>query len=357
MAYLLPSDLLWWYTSELLQISNRLVATIGSRESSTGVLLFSTTTVYNDTLILQYFQWNPVVVCVGSRFFEAVTFLISIRHRLKIIDLRGQTSAHHPCLVLYFATSPLESITLLSRTMKLLLVAISILSAQSALAFSINNSGAARDQLRCFGTLDGKTIDGQFTPVNHMVLIKLDAKKSETSGGLLLASKVKVKKNEGTIVSTGPGRVNQESGVKFDMPVAPGEKVIYGQFSGTQLNLDGDAHVLIQDADILVKYTGESLNLATAQMLRDNVLVKVKNKQEESTGGILLAKSSTGKAKPTIGEVVKVGPGRYATNGKLMAMDVEEGDMIRFRDFTGNTVDIDGEEFSVVRMNDILAKF
>ena len=242
-------------------------------------------------------------------------------------------------------------------TMKILLFLVTVFSSHSALAFSINNSGGAREQFRCFGTLDGKTIDGQFTPINHMVLIKLDAKKSETSGGLLLASKVKVKKNEGTIVSTGPGRVNQESGVKFDMPVAPGEKVIYGQFSGTQLNLDGDAHVLIQDADILVKYTGESLNLATAQMLRDNVLVKVENKQEESTGGILLAKSSTGKAKPTIGEVVKVGPGRYATNGKLMAMDVEEGDMIRFRDFTGNTVDIDGEEFSVVRMNDILAKF
>jgi chaperonin GroES len=208
-----------------------------------------------------------------------------------------------------------------------------------------------------YGILDGKAIEGDFVPVNNMVLIKLDEKESETSGGLLLASKVKVKKNEGTIISTGPGKIHLESGVKFDMPVASGEKVIYGQFSGTQLNLDGAAHVLIQDSDILVKYSGEKLNLETVQMLRDNVLVKIEKKEEESIGGILLAKSSTGKAKPTIGEVVRVGPGRYAMNGKLMEMDVEIGDMIRFRDFTGNTVEIDGQDYSVVRMNDILAKF
>lgn len=243
------------------------------------------------------------------------------------------------------------------KRMQLLSGIVAALGVQGALAFTLTNNRAGSALTRRYGTLDGKTIDGDFTPVNNMVLIKLDAKESETSGGLLLASKVKVKKNEGTIVSTGPGKINQESGVKFDMPVSPGEKAIYGQYSGTQLNLNGDAHVLIQDADILVKYTGDKLNLATAQMLRDNVLVKIEKKEDESTGGILLAKSSTGKAKPTIGEVIKVGPGRYATNGKLMEMDVKEGDMIRFRDFTGNTVEIDGEDYSVVRMNDILAKF
>lgn len=236
---------------------------------------------------------------------------------------------------------------------------IAILGAQSALAFTVVGNDGARSTLsRCYaGTLNGKAIDGAFTPVNNMVLIKLDAKKEETAGGLLLSNKVKVKKNEGTVVAAGTGKINQETGFKIDMPVESGEKVVYGAYSGSQVNYNGNEHVLIQDSDILVKYTGEELNMETAMMLRDNVMVKVEVKEEEQTSGILLAKSSKGKAKPTLGEVVKVGPGRFAMNGKLMEMDVEDGDMVRFRDFAGNTVVIEDEEYSVVRMNDILAKF
>lgn len=228
----------------------------------------------------------------------------------------------------------------------------------NAFTFPSNVNCARKLSWSRYGTLDGKTIEGEFTPVNDRVLIKLDSKAQETEGGLILTSKVKVKSNEGVVVSTGPGKINQETGFEFDMPVSAGEKVVYGNYVGMQVNYNGDEHVLIQDSDILVKYLGEKLNLDTAEMLRDNVLVKIEKKDEaESAGGILLAKTSAGKPKPTIGEVVKVGPGRYAMNGKLMEMDVESGDMIRFRDFSGNKVEIDGEEYSVVRMNEILAKF
>jgi len=233
------------------------------------------------------------------------------------------------------------------------------LTTQTAVAFNLPHHGCSRKPLqRCYGTLDGKTIDGDFVPINDMVLIKLDEKKQQTEGGLLLSSKEKVKKNEGTVMATGPGKINQETGFKFDMPASEGEKVIYAKFTGTQIKYNGVPHVLIQDSAIIVKYTGEKLNLETAKMIRDSVLVKVDNKSEdESAGGILIAKSNTAKPKPTLGEVVKVGPGKYATNGKIMEMDVEIGDMIRFRDFTGNSVEIGDDEFSVVRMTDILAKF
>eukprot|EP00545_Synedropsis_sp_CCMP1620_P005936 CAMPEP_0119013014 /NCGR_PEP_ID=MMETSP1176-20130426/7750_1 /TAXON_ID=265551 /ORGANISM="Synedropsis recta cf, Strain CCMP1620" /LENGTH=241 /DNA_ID=CAMNT_0006966063 /DNA_START=41 /DNA_END=766 /DNA_ORIENTATION=+ len=241
--------------------------------------------------------------------------------------------------------------------MKFVVGLVAILSAQSALAFTVSNDGARRTLSRCYGTLDGKAIDGEFAPVNNMVLIKLDAKRESTDGGLLLSNKVKVKKNEGMVVAAGTGKVNQETGFKVDMQVAAGDKVLYGAYIGSQVNYNGDPHVLLQDSDILVKYTGEKLSMETGEMLLDNVMVKVQEKEEESTSGILLAKSNSAKAKPTLGEVVKVGPGRFAMNGKLMGMDVEEGDMVRFRDFAGNTVEIDDEEYSVVRMNDILAKF
>jgi chaperonin GroES len=46
-----------------------------------------------------------------------------------------------------------------------------------------------------------------------------------------------------------------------------------------------------------------------------------------------------------------------ASNGEIMRVDISEGDMVKFRDFAGNEVMIEGEEYSVVRMPDILAKF
>ena len=46
-----------------------------------------------------------------------------------------------------------------------------------------------------------------------------------------------------------------------------------------------------------------------------------------------------------------------ASNGELMTMDVSPGDMIKFRDFAGNEVEIEGKEYSVVKMVDILAKY
>ena len=232
------------------------------------------------------------------------------------------------------------------------------LSSFTVISYMRNANASGRGIMSVFfGTLDGKSIDGDFVPVNNMVLIKLDSKEQETEGGLLLASKVKVKKNEGTVVSTGSGKINQETGFRYDMPVSPNDKVVYGSYVSTTVKYNGQEHVLIQDSDILVKYTGDKLNLETVKMLRDNTLVKIEKKEEDSVGGILLAKTSTGKAKPSIGQVVKVGPGRYAMNGELMEVDVQEGDMIRFRDLAGNMVTIDGQDYSVVRMNDILAKF
>jgi chaperonin GroES len=141
------------------------------------------------------------------------------------------------------------------------------------------------------------------------------------------------------------------------MPVASGENVVYGKYDGTEIDIDGDTHTLIRDDDILVKFTGDELILDTVDVVRDNILVKVDKSEEETEGGILLAKSATSEQKPSTGTVVKVGPGKMAADGTLMPMDVAVDDMVKFRDFAGNEVEIQGEEFSVVRMADVLAKY
>lgn len=206
-------------------------------------------------------------------------------------------------------------------------------------------------------TLDGRKIAGDVKPLNNFLLVKIAGYKEQTDGGILLTGKAKIKKTEGKVVSVGPGKTHQDSGVVFCMPVKEGEGVVYGKYDGTEIDLNGEKHILIRDDDVLVKFIGDELNLESADVTADNVLVYVERKEEETEGGILIAKSSKSESRPSTGQVVKVGPGRMAANGELMAMEVEVGDMVKFRDFAGNDVNIGDKEYSVVRMADILAKF
>lgn len=206
-------------------------------------------------------------------------------------------------------------------------------------------------------TLDGRKINGEVKPLNNFLLVKISGLKEQTAGGILLTGKAKIKKTEGTVVSVGPGKTHQDSGVVFGMPVVEGEGVVYGKYDGTEIDLNGEKHILIRDDDVLVKFTGDELTLEGADVIADSVLVYVERKDEETEGGILIAKTSKSESRPSTGQVVKVGPGRMAANGELMPMEVEIGDMVKFRDFAGNEVNIGDKEYSVVRMADILAKF
>ena len=115
--------------------------------------------------------------------------------------------------------------------------------------------------------------------------------------------------------------------------------------------------MLIRDDDILVKYSGEEMTLDSVETVNDFILVQVELDDEETSGGLLIAPTSDSNKRPSTGKVVKVGPGRMASDGNLMSMNFEEGDMVKFRDFAGNEVMIGSNEYSVVRTEDVLAKF
>ena len=206
-------------------------------------------------------------------------------------------------------------------------------------------------------TLDGRKIAGDVKPLNNFLLLKCADAEDQTDGGILLTGKAKIQKYEGLVVSVGPGKTHPDSGLVFDMPVAAGESVVYGRYDGVEMDLSGQKHVLIRDDDILVKYTGDKLTLDAVDVTADNVLVFVDKSEKETEGGILIAKSSKSENRPSTGEVVKVGPGKMASNGQLMKMDLQPGDMVKFRDFAGNEVEIEGKDYSVVKMADVVAKF
>ena len=86
--------------------------------------------------------------------------------------------------------------------------------------------------------------------------------------------------------------------------------------------------------------------------LADRVVLKMTEAEETTKSGIILAGSS--KEKPQVAEVVAVGPGGMV-DGKEVTMLVKTGDKVINSQYAGSTVKLDGEEYLVVKQNDILA--
>lgn len=228
----------------------------------------------------------------------------------------------------------------------------------SASAFAPTSTFSSSSTTCLSVKIDGRTVNsGTVVPTNNFILVKVAPPKEETEGGILLTGKSKVTKTEGTVVSTGPGKTHPDTGAIFEMPVNAGDNVVYGQYDGTEIDIDGELHTLIRDDDVLVKFSGESLSLESCDVIRDSVLVYVETKETATEGGILLAQIKSAESRPSTGKVIKVGPGRFSTGGDLMEMEIEEGDFIKFRDFAINEVEIDGEDYNVVSAQDVLAKF
>jgi len=91
----------------------------------------------------------------------------------------------------------------------------------------------------------------------------------------------------------------------------------------------------------------------TLKPLNDRVLVKRLDSEEKTSGGLYIP--DTAKEKPSQGEVIAVGDGKLADDGKRVAMAVKSGDKVLFNKYAGTEVKLDGVEHLVMREDDILA--
>jgi chaperonin GroES len=87
--------------------------------------------------------------------------------------------------------------------------------------------------------------------------------------------------------------------------------------------------------------------------LHDRILVKREDESEEKIGGIIIP--DTAKEKPQRGKVVAAGNGKVTEEGKRVPLDVKSGDRILFGKYAGNEVKIDGDDFLILREEDVLA--
>ncbi|HTW65924.1 MAG TPA: co-chaperone GroES [Bryobacteraceae bacterium] len=89
--------------------------------------------------------------------------------------------------------------------------------------------------------------------------------------------------------------------------------------------------------------------------LHDRVLVRRLEEQETKRGGIIIPDSA--KEKPQSAEVVAVGAGKLLDDGQRAAVDLQPGDKILFGKYSGSDIRIDGEEYLILREDEILGVF
>src|SRR5437868_7238241 len=86
--------------------------------------------------------------------------------------------------------------------------------------------------------------------------------------------------------------------------------------------------------------------------LHDRVVIKRIEEQETVRGGIIIPDSA--KEKPQEGEVIAVGKGKSNDEGKVFPLDVKEGDRVLFSKYSGSEIKIDGEDFIIMREEEVL---
>lgn len=87
-------------------------------------------------------------------------------------------------------------------------------------------------------------------PLQDRVLLKRVQEEQKTKGGIIIPDTAKEKPMEGEVVAVGNGKVLEDGTVR-KLSVSAGDRVLFGKFSGTEIKLDGEEHLIVREDDIL----------------------------------------------------------------------------------------------------------
>ena len=85
-------------------------------------------------------------------------------------------------------------------------------------------------------------------PLNDRVLVKRIESEERSAGGIIIPDTAKEKPQEGTVIAVGPGKLDK--GERIALNVAIGDRVLFGKYSGTEVNIAGVEHTLLREEDI-----------------------------------------------------------------------------------------------------------
>src|SRR5882672_1031770 len=95
----------------------------------------------------------------------------------------------------------------------------------------------------------------KFTPLHDRILVRREEEVGTTRGGLIIPDSAKDKPQEGTVISAGKGKTNEE-GKLFPLAVKEGDTILFGQYSGSEIKLDGEDFLIMKEEEVLGILTG-----------------------------------------------------------------------------------------------------
>jgi chaperonin GroES len=90
----------------------------------------------------------------------------------------------------------------------------------------------------------------QFRPLGDRVLVRRVEEEERTRGGIIIPDTAKEKPQEGEVIAVGPG-ARDEDGKAVPLDVKPGDRILFGKWSGTEVKIDGEDLIIMKESDIL----------------------------------------------------------------------------------------------------------
>lgn len=90
----------------------------------------------------------------------------------------------------------------------------------------------------------------KFRPLHDRVMVKRIESEAKTAGGIIIPDTAKEKPQEGEVIAVGAG-ARSENGSLIALDVKPGDKVLFGKWSGTEIKVDGQDYLVMKESDIV----------------------------------------------------------------------------------------------------------
>jgi chaperonin GroES len=87
-------------------------------------------------------------------------------------------------------------------------------------------------------------------PLQDRIIVKRLEEEEKTKGGIIIPDAAKEKPQEGKVIAVGDGKV-LDNGQKFALTVKVGDKILFGKYSGTEIKIDGEEHLIMREDDVL----------------------------------------------------------------------------------------------------------
>jgi chaperonin GroES len=87
-------------------------------------------------------------------------------------------------------------------------------------------------------------------PLQDRIIVKRVAEEEKTKGGIIIPDTAKEKPQEGKVIAVGKGKMS-DAGKLIPVQVKVGDRVLFGKYSGSEIKLEGDEHLIIREEDVL----------------------------------------------------------------------------------------------------------